>query len=252
MNEKNLKRKNLERKNLKQRKKSCFKSLGNFLLNLFFPITCYGCDKAGVYLCLKCFKTIKLQERRTKTFNLKRENLKEIFIAGDYEDKLLAKLITAFKYEGLKDIGSYLGKFLNFFWDGKIKIIRLKNKELASVLENSLIIPLALTKARKKERGFNQAEILAKILAREFSYQLFLGLKRKGRKKHQAKLNEKQRLKNVSGQFFVPEKERAFLLGRDIILIDDVITTGATLNEAAKILKEAGAKEVFSLVLAKG
>ena len=253
MNEKKLEGKNLEaQKILKRKKKSYLKSLGNFLLNLFFPISCYGCDRAGVYLCQKCFKTIKLQERQTKTFNLKRENLKEIFIAGDYEDKLLAKLITAFKYEGIKDLGFDLGKFLNFFWDGKIKIIKLENKELAFRLENSLIIPLALTKARRKERGFNQAEILAKILAREFSYQLFLGLKRKGRKKHQAKLSEKQRLKNVSGQFFIPEKERTFLSGRDIILVDDVITTGATLNEAARILKEAGAKEIFTLVLAKG
>lgn len=238
--------------NTKQKKKSYLKSFGDFLLNLFFPITCYGCEKNGTYLCEKCFKTIKFQERQSKTFNLKQENLKEVFIAGDYENKLLAKLIIAFKYEGQKNIGTDLGKFLNFFWDGRIKIIRLEDKDLALRLENSLIIPLPLTKARKKERGFNQAEILAEILAKEFSYQIFLGLKRKGRKKHQAKLNEKQRLKNISGQFFVPEKERNFLSGSDIILIDDVITTGATLNEAAKILKEAGAKEVFALVLAKG
>lgn len=238
--------------NTKQKKKSYLKSFGDFLLNLFFPITCYGCEKSGTYLCEKCFKTIKFQERQSKTFNLKRENLKEVFIAGDYENKLLAKLIIAFKYEGQKNIGTDLGKFLNFFWDGRIKIIRLEDKDLALRLENSLIIPLPLTKSRKKERGFNQAEILAEILAKEFSYQIFLGLKRKGRKKHQAKLNEKQRLKNISGQFFVPEKERNFLSGSDIILIDDVITTGATLNEAAKILKEAGAKEVFALVLAKG
>lgn len=238
--------------NTKQKKKSYLKSFGDFLLNLFFPITCYGCEKSGTYLCEKCFKTIKFQERQSKTFNLKQENLKEVFIAGDYENKLLAKLIIAFKYEGQKNIGADLGKFLNFFWDGRIKIIRLEDKDLALRLENSLIIPLPLTKARKKERGFNQAEILAEILAKEFSYQIFLGLKRKGRKKHQAKLNEKQRLKNISGQFFVPEKERNFLSGSDIILIDDVITTGATLNEAAKILKEAGAKEVFALVLAKG
>ena len=236
----------------KLKKKSCLRTLGDFLLNLFFPITCYGCERPGAYLCKKCFKTIKFQERRSKTFNLKRENLKEIFIAGDYEDKLLAKLITSFKYEGQKDIGSDLGKFLNFFWDGRIKIIKLEDEELALRLENSLIIPLPLTKARRKERGFNQAEILAEILAREFSYQIFSGLKRRGRKKHQAKLSEKQRLKNVSGQFFMSEKERSFLSGRDVILVDDVITTGATLNEAARILKEAGAREVFALVLAKG
>ena len=161
-----------------RQRKPWLKSFGDFLLNLFFPITCYGCEKAGIYLCQKCFKTIKLQERRIQTFNLKRENLKEVFIAGDYEDKLLAKLITTFKYEGIKNIGSYLGKFLNFFWDGKIKIIKLKDKELALNLESSLIIPLPLTKARFKERGFNQAEILAINFCEEFSYQLFLGLKR--------------------------------------------------------------------------
>ena len=228
------------------------KRLGSFLLNLFFPITCYGCEENGAYLCEKCFKTIKFQEKISKKFNLKRENLKEIFIAGDYENRLLAQLITAFKYDGIKDIGNDLGKFLNFFWDGKIKIIKLEDEELALRLENALIVPLPLTKARRKERGFNQAEILALNFCQEFSYEIFLGLKRRGRKKHQASLSEKQRLKNIEGQFFLPEKERDLILNRDIILIDDVITTGATLNEAAKILKELGAKEVFALVLAKG
>lgn len=245
MNEKNLKK-------FGRQRKPWLKSLGDFLLNLFFPITCYGCESSGAYLCEKCFKTIKFQERKTKNFNLKREYLKEIFIAGDYDNKLLAKLITALKYDGLKTIGDDLGKFLNFFWDGKIKTIKLEDKELAARLEKALIIPLPLTKARRQERGFNQAEILALNFCQEFSAEIFLGLKRKGRKKHQASLSEKQRLKNISGQFFVPEKERAFLFGRDVILIDDVITTGATLNEAAKILKEAGAKEIFALVLAKG
>ncbi|MBN2854559.1 ComF family protein [Patescibacteria group bacterium] len=245
-----MKKKNLNKVN-KQRR-SWLKNLGDFLLNLFFPITCYGCENFGTYLCEECFKTIKFQEKKTKSFNLKRENLKEIFIAGDYDNKLLASLITAFKYEGIKNIGDDLGRFLNFFWDGKIKIIKLENKDLALRLERALIIPLPLTRARQKERGFNQSEILAKILAREFSYEIFLKLKRKGRKKHQASLSEKQRLKNIKGQFFLPEKERNFVLNRDIILIDDVITTGATLNEAARILKEASAKEVFALVLAKG
>jgi len=145
----------------KLKKKSYLKSFCDFFLNLFFPITCYGCERFGAYLCRKCFKTIKFQEKQSKTFNLKRENLKEIFIAGDYEDKLLAKLITAFKYESQKDIGSDLGKFLNFFWDGRIKTIKLEEEELALRLENSLIIPLPLTKSRRRERGFNQAELLA-------------------------------------------------------------------------------------------
>jgi len=249
----NLEKKNLSKKRKKiKKRKSYFKNLGDFLLNLFFPISCYGCEINGTYLCEECFKTIKFQEKKTKSFNLKRENLKEIFIAGDYDNKLLAKLITAFKYEGIKNIGDDLGKFLNFFWDGKMKIIKLEDEYLALRLENALIIPLPLTKTRRKERGFNQAEILALNFCREFSAEIFLGLKRKGRKKHQASLNEKQRLKNVEGQFFLPEKERSFVLNRDIILIDDVITTGAALNEAARILKEAGAKEVFALVLAKG
>ena len=82
-----------------------------------------------------------------------------------------------------------------------------------------------------------------------FNYKLNLDLKRPQQQKPQATLNESERLKNIKSAFVWRGEN---LTGQKIILLDDVITTGATLNEAARILKIAGAKEIYALVLAKG
>lgn len=222
----------------------------NFFLDLLFPINCYACDEPGFYLCEKCFKKLLFQEKKASDFNLIRNNLKDIFIAGDYENKLLATLIKAFKYEGIEAIGEDLGRFMNFYWEGRVKALALEKKEIFAT--EPIIIPVPLSRKRKNERGFNQSEILANIFCLEFSYSLLLALKRKNKRKHQAGLEEKNRLKNVKDCFSCSQSELEKIKDKSIILIDDVITTGATLNEIAGVLLGAGAKEVFALVLAKG
>lgn len=234
-----------EKKNISLRKK-----IINFFLDLLFPIYCYGCQEPGLYLCDKCFKKLLFQEKKANNYNLERSNLRDIFICGDYDNKLLSTLIKAFKYESIKDIGQDLARFMNFFWEGKLKSFSLANKEI--FLSEALIIPLPLSKKRKKERGFNQSEILAKSFSLEFCYPLYPALRRKNKRKHQAGLEEKARLKNVKNCFFVSKSEKKVIRNKSIILIDDVITTGATLNEAAGVLLDAGAREVYALVLAKG
>ena len=240
-----------------EKKLSPLKHLGNFVLNLFFPINCLGCLKEGFWLCEKCFRKLKLTDKTAAQYNLSTPFLKDVFIAGDYDNLLLAELIKKFKYDSIIKIGPILGRFLNLFWNGKIISIGLENPEQKQVLENSLVIPLPLTKKRLKRRGFNQAEIIARIFSAEFTMELNLDLKKIGQKQPQASLSGQKRLKNVIGTFIVKKTEKTIkpfktLAGKNIILIDDVATTGATLNEAAKILKEHGAKEVYGLVIAKG
>jgi ComF family protein len=113
-----------------------------------------------------------------------------------------------------------------------------------------LVIPTPLHRRRALERGFNQAEILAQIIAKQFNLPLNSKvLRRRKNIKHQASLDRAGRLKNIQGCFQIKNPE--LIRGRKILLIDDVITTGATLNEQAELLKQNGAEKIWALVVAK-
>jgi len=213
-----------------------------FFLNLLFPIKCLACHREGAWLCSACFKKLEFGSNKKK-YHLAIPDLDKIFIAGDYDDPLLAAAIKKFKYNFIVALGQILARFLILFWSGQ--------EVLQGLAPSSkfLVIPLPLSKKRRRWRGFNQAGILAREFSAHFAYDLNLGLKRIKHKKPQAELSEKERLNNVAGIFSFAGTE---LSGRTIILIDDVVTTGATLNEAAHALKAAGAEQVYGLVLAKG
>ena len=215
----------------------------SFLLDLLFPVKCLACGQEGAWLCESCFRKLKFGAPETK-HRLIVPELTAIFIAGDYDDPLLSELIKKFKYNFLTGPGKVLGRFLILFWQGQLSA----NRNLA-VAEKFLLLAVPLSKKRRRWRGFNQAEILAQELAESFSYPLGQELKRVGHQKPQAELSEQARLANVRDAFVWTG---ASLAGQTILLIDDVVTTGATLNEAAKALKAAGAAAVYGLVLAKG
>lgn len=227
------------------------KKLFKLVIDIMFPINCYGCNTAGSYLCEKCFRALRFQEYRNPLVSLERNNLDGLYFAGDYENDLLAKLIVAFKYEKIKDIGSVLSRFLNFFWQGKMTQISLVDRVLAKELEGVIVCPVPLSKKRKRMRGFNQSEILANLFCQEFCCDIFLGLRRKDRRKNQAELKKEARLKNIKDVFFCREEDAKEIRGRVVLLIDDVATTGATLNEVARVLKKLGVKKVYALALAK-
>jgi ComF family protein len=117
---------------------------------------------------------------------------------------------------------------------------------------NTIIIPVPLHPKRLRWRGFNQAEIIAKTLGEHFKVELAPAmLYRTSLAKPQADiLNRYERIKNIVGAFAVRDAEH--VKNRSIILIDDVSTTGATLDACATALKSAGAKEVTAMVFARG
>jgi len=206
-----------------------------FFLDLIFPIVCLGCGREGEYLCVDCFKKLKFCAKNY-SFNL--EQVAEVVIAGDYEDKLLASLIKNLKFKSIKAIAKILADFLSLFWQGR-----------ALNVINPLLIPLPLSKSRERWRGFNQAELIAQEFALNFNYEINHGLKKIKHTRPQSDLKEEKRSKNIKGTFVYEGKT---LFGRTIILLDDVITTGATINEAAKVLQAAGAKKIIALAVAKG
>jgi ComF family protein len=213
----------------------------NLLLNILFPQKCLLCNRFGAWLCPDCRKKIATcnynQDFRPQTSN---NDIDRIFIAGHYDHPGLGKLIKKFKYEFFYALGETLGKILADFWSNQIFLLSINN---------ALLVPIPLSKKRRRWRGFNQAEILTRVISRDFGYQFSDALKRPKETRPQAELPENERLKNAAGCFDWTGEN---LNGRTVIIIDDVITTGATMQAAARVLKTAGAGRIYGLALAKG
>jgi len=163
-------------------------------------------------------------------------SFEKLHAAGLYEG-LLLDLVVRLKYRGEERLGSLLGE------------------RMAGVLKDTesgidLIVPVPLHAARLRERGFNQATLLARRIGKEWGKEVdpFL-LKKVRATPAQATLSREERRKNIKGAFLVADEAR--IAGKKILLVDDVATTGATLNEAAKILKKSGATGVEAAVAAR-
>lgn len=211
----------------------------NTILNIIFPVHCLACGKNGSILCLECLANSPQAER---------ENPKWIFSLFDYRHPPIKKAVWLLKYKGKKNIASFFAENMH----GRIL------EELAdlSVLENfrePILIPIPLAPKRRRERGFNQAELICKKLFEleknnSIYFEKNVLIKPKDTE-HQARIeNRSERLKNIIGSFSVKNPEK--IKNRNIILIDDVTTTGATLSEARKVLKQAGARKIIAFTVA--
>ncbi|MBN2062295.1 MAG: ComF family protein [Deltaproteobacteria bacterium] len=147
--------------------------------------------------------------------------------------------IHNFKYAGKRDLGKSLGSLLSSY-----ALKHLKD------VSSALIMPVPLHPGRIRERGFNQSLILAREVSKGLGYELdFLSLRRIKYTSPQTGLKRLERRKNVRNVF--EYRGGTDIRGRDVLLVDDVATTGSTLDECAKQLKKHGCKDVFCLVLAR-
>ena len=229
----------------------------DFIFSLIFPTTCLNCGQEGSWLCSNCNAQLKFLPFQS-CFGCKIRNtgefcpicqpnyyLEGILIAGNYDDKLLNNLIKQLKYNFTKDVAKILGDYLvNFLQQNNPPILKIQN------ISSISIIPVPLHSRRERWRGFNQAEEIASVVASRLQLPLVKNtLIRIKHRQAQAKLNEAERQENVKACFSWRGDN---LQQKNILLIDDVATTGATLNECAKILKQNGASQVWGLVAAKG
>lgn len=158
----------------------------------------------------------------------------EVFSAGVY-DGALRKLIHLFKFEGVRPLARPLAGFLR--------------QALPRERRFDVIVPMPLHWRRRWSRGFNQSQLLAREIGRRWNVPVRKLVRRKRATAPQAGLTSAQRRKNVQGAF--EAKKRARLQGMSVLLIDDVLTTGATASACARALKRAGAAHVSLLTLAR-
>jgi ComF family protein len=233
------------------------------LIDFLFPKCCVICrEKNDNYLCFKCFKTINNfrnancpncgQDTHIGEYCSNCKNkfiLTGIMVIGNYKNENLKIIIKNYKYQFIKNLSYPLALLLiNFLKNNFIPNPILKNKKQKNNLNNYLLTFIPLSKQRERWRGFNQSELLAKIVSQKLGLKLSSDLKKVKNSMAQAKLDKKLRQSNLISNF---EWQGPNLKGQKIIIIDDVYTTGSTLNEAAKELKKHQAEEIWGLVLAK-
>ena len=146
------------------------------------------------------------------------------------------KIIHFFKYRRMTKLASLVGT-------GMASVIKAD----FYLKDAQLIVPVPLFWWKKLRRGYNQAQILADVISQECGIETKNVLRRTKNTKSQTKLSEAARRENVSNAFSLRENS---VKDKIILLVDDVLTTGATINECARVLKEAGAKAVYSCVAA--
>lgn len=232
----------------------------NWLLELVFPYRCLVCGKYldKKYLCSKCFNALPVKRQsecvgckqptpdgRTCAFCKEQNPLDQLLIVSDYGDPNVAAVIKRMKYGFIKDLLDPLHELTR-------KYLNQRAKNGKSFLTGDpLPVPVPLHYRRENWRGFNQAQILAEKLANTYQIKYVAALARTTHREPQAEIeNREKRLENARGLYACVAA--GVVAGRNIVLIDDVCTTGATLNECARVLKDSGARSVSALVLARG
>lgn len=224
--------------------------------NLLFPSICQGCGEVGTYLCDKC-AGIFIQVRQLQQCHIckkrvfkglvhkkckKETSLDGVFITAEYS-KFIENYIGDIKYEFYF---AMIGDLV------RVMVDALANNEVfLEVVKDSIITFVPLHSMRKRWRGFNQAEEIARRVAKNWSINCVKLVKRVRRTKSQVGLGRRKRLANLRDALKVLDSVKQ-VDDKGVIVIDDVMTSGATLEECAIVLKESGIQKVYGLVFARG
>ncbi len=264
-----------------------FVSIKNFILDVLFPTCCVNCGKEGSYLCEDCQSLIEVLEyqycpickKRLPNLNYtippskiysqyktckncrKKTKLNGLYFATVYQDRIVKKIIAQFKYQPLiKELAKPLANLI-------ITHFQLLNQQFAPAIPPSdkgfILVPVPLDKKRLKQRGFNQSELIAQELSKNLPDKRWAS--QSGEQKElplvrdaliktkntpaQVGLSVEERKENIRGVFKIKDKSK--IKNKKILLVDDVYTTGSTMSECARVLKEAGVREVWGVVIAR-
>lgn len=259
----------------------------NFIADILFPIECFGCggefedlEPKRRWICEDCIKKITIRRLQTcpaceefseggKIHHRCRAGIAidGLWVSAEYGSKVISEAIKKMKFNFIKDISYPLSEIVarsvleveefSDFHDILMVNFSKENEEDIYLEEDrnksfgTLVVPVPLHKKRYKWRGFNQAFLLSEYISLKFNLNLDDKLlERRKNTKPQSNIGSmEERKANMKDAFFCPDRSK---IGRkNIILVDDVCTTLTTLDECAKVLKEAGAKNVWGLVVAR-
>ena len=228
-----------------------------FALNLVFPPRCPVCDgiqaagKSGIcrtcrsrvkYIreprCMKCGKQLIEEEKEFCADCSKRIHY---FCGGRalYDYETVAESIYRFKYKGKREYGEVFGEEMSFFLKDYIRRIH-----------PDVLVPVPMYPGKIRIRGYNQAQVLAAAIGWHLNIPVADHLVKRIRNTRALKaLNPKERLNNLKNAFILDGNGVKL---DTVIIVDDIYTTGSTIDSVAKVLLDAGVKEVYFVVLAIG
>lgn len=214
------------------------------LISFIFPIYCFNCGKEKKsYLCGSCLEKLLIP-----ALPLKLKSCPKIYSACFYNNPGVKKILWLYKYRGKRGLADILAKII------------LQNITYFSIInkKSHSLIPVPISNKKLRQRGYNQSAVIAKIISKKTGIPCFENILYK--KTHTISQvetkNKEERKRNLKNSFGIKNdyKNKAREINKDsvIILFDDIITTGATLNEAAKTLRKAGFKNIIGITVARG
>ena len=213
----------------------------DFILDLIYPPVCGVCGKIDKNsLCKKC----EIQLRKQAVYGIDHYS--------QDSDQIIDEHLYIFMYGGvIRQI------FLNYKFNEKAYLYKtftnflLKNEKFVEIIKSyDIIIPVPVSKERRKKRGYNQSGLIAKEISKKLNIPINqTSLKKVKNIVAQSTLNKEQREKNIQGAYIM--KNAKSLKSKKVLIIDDIYTTGSTINECSKILYEVGTNKIGALTIAK-
>jgi len=235
-------------------KTQLFEPIKHYLLDSVFPLFCLVCQKEGIWMCEPCLQ--KISSTPVVACPICHKNNQEGFCCSSCKgDSFLFRHFALYPYKN----SHVIKKILHIFKYGFVEEL---GQTIANLIEKDLLIHrdkfinidmitfVPLHRRRFLERGFNQSEFIAEIVGLLLRKRVQNVLKRVRYTKQQATLSRKKRVQNVRDVFTLEISK--MVSGKNILLVDDVYTSGATMQECAKVLRKEGAKKVIGFSLARG
>ena len=215
------------------------------LLDFVYPPLCVSCGKllesGRDHVCTECWSSIRRVETLPELFSETRGKL----VASGMIDELaslyvfekegiLQKIVHSLKYSGVQAVGIELGGFL-----GQMLMER--------GISANVLVPVPLHKRKLRERGYNQSELIARGISQTTGIPIRTDLVRRSKyTQTQTALSLEERQKNMEDAFVFGFPMSFNVGGKTIIVVDDIVTTGSTIESCAEILKRAGAREIIA------
>ena len=230
-------------------------AIRNQIIDLIFPKNCVNCGRSDTWLCDECQSKIRpnIMSQCLVCKKIQADNgicqkcqpfsaLDGLWIMTDYDNKLIENIIRLIKYKYIAELVDYLGPLMESYFGGKSKLEK-----------DFILIPVPLHRRRFLTRGFNQAELIARELSDQYGNEIVDDLIfRRHYNQPQTNLGAHLRVSNVKGIFKINQKVADQLKDKLVVLVDDVYTTGSTMQECARVLKHGGIKNVWGLAIARG